>query len=152
MLMELFPVLYALFRSAVGLDPNRADDISVMSVPFEATLLPDEPVVEPGLDYVALAQTFSRPLIGLAGLITALILGMRLMTNIKETAPARTPALAGAPGGAAGLPPGAAEAAAAPVEEAVATPAYVSAPQPPTVQIQDPAMTARVLKAWMKES
>ncbi len=134
----------ALVRNAVGIADDRSDEISIASVPFEDTLL-DAPVEPETLDWIGLAQTFSRPLIGLVGLIVALVLALRLMNTLKETAPARAPALA-APA-AAGLPQ-------APVEEAVATPQpqYISEPQVPTVQLQNPAMTARVLKAWMKEA
>ena len=139
-----------LVRSAVGITAERDDEISVVSVPFAAQLASQPATAEEGLDVVGLAQTFSRPLVGLAGLMTALMLGLRLIRTIRETPGPRSAALPRA-GAAPGLPHGGP---AGDVEEAVATPhhQYVSNPQPPTIQLQDPAMTARVLKAWMKEA
>lgn len=141
----------SLVRGAVGIAADRSDAISVVSVPFQDNLLESEPVVEPGFDIMGLIQVSTRPLIGIAGLITALMLGMRLMSNLKDTAPR------GSQGGRRLVSDGPNDAlpagAMAPGNEAVPAQAqYISAPAPPQIQIQDPAMTARVLKAWMKEA
>jgi flagellar M-ring protein FliF len=151
----------ALVRSAVGLRDDRGDLITVTSAPFEP--VPVAPVVETGPDIVGLIGMFSRPVVALIGVLTALLLAFRLMGNLKETARleaaalakgaggAAVPAAAGAGGQPAALTAGDGEALASLEEEP--QPRVISAPTPPPViEIQDPAMTARVLKTWMKEA
>lgn len=145
----------ALVRSAVGLREDRGDVITVTSAPFQP--LPEVPVVEPGTDWVGLLTRLSRPLVALAGVLTALFLALRLMNNLKESANRPAPALAGAADtGNAVASPEAAQALPRPGEDAPGEepqPRVISAPTPPpVVEIQDPAMTARVLKSWMKEA
>lgn len=144
----------ALVRSAVGLRDDRGDVITVTSAPFEP--VPQAPVVEPGPDIVGLLTRLSRPLVALAGVLTALFLALRLMNNLKESATRPTPALAGAAGGSPVASPDGPQALPAGEEEKPAEepqPRVISAPTPPpVVEIQDPAMTARVLKSWMKEA
>jgi flagellar M-ring protein FliF len=150
----------ALVRSAVGLRVDRGDVITVTSAPFEP--LPDAPVAEEGLDILGIISMATRPVVALAGVLTALLLAFRLMSNLRETAQAEAAALASGRSPAAvpsatgrGPAPdtGTQEQAAAPEAPAPPEPRVISAPAPPPViEIQDPAMTARVLKSWMKEA
>lgn len=142
----------ALVRSAVGIRQDRGDVITVTSAPFEP--LPQAPVVAPGLDIPGLIAVATRPIVALAGVLTALLLAFRLMSNLRETGTAPAPQLAGARAPAA-VPSGAErpEERAHREEQPAPEPRVISAPAPPPViEIQDPAMTARVLKSWMKEA
>ncbi len=133
----------ALVRNAVGITEERGDQISVVSVPF-APPPPEEPD-DTGFDAMAVLQASQRPLVGLVGIILAFLLTLRILGALKAgatTKPATRPRIqAEAP---AVLPPA----------ESI-QPAHAMPSQPvaePRFQLADPAMTARVVRAWMKES
>lgn len=135
----------SLVRNALGVMDERGDAITVVSLPFDNTpILPE--VAEEGTDVMALLLAGIRPTIGLLGLIMAFVFALRLMSSIKSAAPA-TPrgslssgdhgedeqmALRGAPS------PGR--------EERV-----FHQPAQPKLELADPNITAKVVRAWMKE-
>jgi flagellar M-ring protein FliF len=130
----------ALVRNALGIDDTRGDGITVVSLPFtQPEPLPE--AVEEGPDVVALVMAGIRPGIGLLGLIMAFVLALRLMNSIKTAAPAfgGRPSLAPAEGGAGQMPEG---------RPATAS---IAPPSGPRVELTDPNMTAKVVRAWMKE-
>lgn len=123
-----------LVRNAVGVDDNRGDAISVESLPF--VVAPPLPKPEGGFDVVGALQATQRPVIGLAGIVVALVLTLKLAGTIKElTPPPLRPSL--------GRNPDA---------DAIGPPTPVAMPEPPRFTITDPEMTARVLKSWVKDS
>jgi len=124
----------ALVRNAVGITPERGDEITVASVPFDRRPPPPAPVVEEGTDVVAILQAAVRPSVGVLGVIFAFLLALKLLGTLKTAAPASGPGAF--PGPQAASP--------------VLAPPVVQAPQ--RVEIADPSMTARVVRAWMNES
>ncbi len=134
----------ALVRNALGISDVRGDAITVVSLPFSK----EEPMVtqeEEGTDVMALLMAGIRPTIGLIGLIMAFVLALRLMGSIKAADPASTPRT---------LPPGAPEEATLPPsgsESRRAAPAMAAPPAGPQMDLSDPNITAKVVRAWMKE-
>ncbi len=139
----------AVVRNAVGFSAKRGDKISVVSVPFPPK--PPAPAPEPGPGLAGTLLAYQRPIVAVAGLIVALVLGMKVLSAVTAatgSSPERRPAVL----------------AARPREEEI--PAPRDAPQlpasapavaaaqaaPSTPQVTDPGMTARVVRAWMKES
>ncbi len=138
----------ALVRNAVGLSPDRGDAITVVSMAFQPV---ENPIIEEGFDIMGLVSLLLKPLVGLVGLALAFVMALRLMKNFMEMAPPAPPvqiaaegqiALAGAAGGMAGLGEG--------VGEEFKT--VTRRPQQDErVAIVDPQMTARVVRAWLRE-
>lgn len=134
--------LEALIRNAVGVADERGDAISVVSLPMEPPALPmADADVGGGVDVVGLVQTGGRPLVALVALLVTLVLGLRLMKNIRQSAAAANQlALA-----------------AARAENAAAVtsgdnPSLAMAGQGAPVSLPDPQLTARLVRAWMNES
>jgi flagellar M-ring protein FliF len=71
--------IQALVQSAIGLDPNRGDVISVVSVPFDAPL----PEVEEGMDVMMIVQEGWKPAIWILGLIFCFIIGLRTVRALQ---------------------------------------------------------------------
>jgi flagellar M-ring protein FliF len=133
----------SLVRNALGVVDDRGDAITVVSLPFDRP----EPVAEPveeGMDVVALVMAGIRPGIGLLGLIMAFVLALRLMNSIK-TAPMPPARPASLPASGQGEP-AYAEMAAVP-----AAARAMPAPKGPPIELTDPNITAKVVRAWMKE-
>ncbi len=135
----------ALVTTAVGLDPERGDEISVVSIPFETRVAEEEAV-----DLWTLVQTFHKPALTLVALLLAFAVAMRAVKTLKST---EVPALAVA---AAALPPAASEEGAAELEgseehELMLSRATVMRSRIAT-QVRDrPDEAARVIRAWLKE-
>lgn len=132
----------ALVRNALGIVDTRGDAITVVSLPFEV-IEPLPEAADEGTDVVALVMAGIRPGIGLLGLIMAFVLALRLMNSIKSAAPALA-GRASLPAGDMGDPSYAA---------VPGSPASASVPPPPAprMELADPNITAKVVRAWMKE-
>lgn len=134
--------LEAVVKNAVGFEAERGDAISVVSAVPEA--LPSPVVEEPAGDMVALLQTSQRPLVTLVGLALTLFIALKVLGSLQAGTASRL--LAGGDARAAlshGDDVRALGAAGAP---ALAAPAPQVAPR-----LTDPQMTARVVRAWMKD-
>ena len=132
-------------RNAVGFSADRGDEISVVSVPF------DQPVaavpVEEKTDIAGLVMTFQKPVVALVGLLVALMIAMKVLASLKTQ---------GGPRMAAALPGGGTTDALGRHDargvEGAGSPQQIGAPRPtPVATVADPNMTARVVRAWMKD-
>ncbi len=130
----------SIVANAVGLSPQRGDQVSVMSAPIEPVDI--APPQEEGLDVIALATTAQRPVVALAALIFAFLLVSRVLQAVRTLTPA--------PQGSALEAPEPAPAVAAPAEPATELPP-VQPDRPARPMVADPEMTARVLRSWLKE-
>ncbi|MGH7504331.1 MAG: flagellar M-ring protein FliF C-terminal domain-containing protein, partial [Longimicrobiales bacterium] len=135
----------ALVRNAVGLDVERGDDITVVSIPFEGVTAPVEPVVEgPGI--IQQLPQYQRPFITIVALVLAFILGLKTLRAVRT---ATEPAGALKSGQSPAL---------GPVESAIVNAAaQPKLPESVHAQLlqrsaQTPDTAARVIRAWMKES
>lgn len=136
----------ALVRNAVGITDLRGDAITVASVPFDRPPVSTPPVVEEGLDIMGILQAAVRPALGLLGLIFAFTLALKLLGSLKNLAPAS---------GNRSLPPGSRAEGSLEGEQPMAAPQVLRSPvvqAPQRVEIADPDMTARVVRAWMNEA
>jgi flagellar M-ring protein FliF len=137
----------ALVRNALGITDSRGDAITVVNLPFDKRpALPE--AVEEGTDVVALLMAGIRPTVGLAGLILAFVLALRLMGSIKAAPPALAPrgSLAAGEGGALGGSPSASHQ--LPHENRAES---MPRPTVPKLELSDPNITAKVVRAWMSE-
>lgn len=68
-------------RDAIGMDSTRGDRITVLAQPFEAVVITDTTHETGGGTerVLVVVDRFSRPLIGLLGILAALILGLRVL-------------------------------------------------------------------------
>ncbi len=148
--------LEALVAQAVGLFPERGDGITVTNLPFVGLDLPEAaPPAPPGI--LDVLERFQRPILGLLGLLLASGLGFGMLRSLSAANQARSEESdAGARSLPAGLPASGGEAAAPPVAPASASPSprVKSAPVAPTpeVSVEDPELTARLVRSWMRES
>jgi len=140
--------LEALVRSGLGIDDGRGDAITVVSMPFdrEPVVLPEE---EEGMDIMAMVQAGVRPTIGILALTLAFIFALKLLAFMKTVplGPARQEALPHS-ADAEGLHRSGSSSRMAAAEG--------GGPQrmggsPGRVELTDPSLTARVVKAWMSE-
>jgi flagellar M-ring protein FliF len=72
--------IQALVQSAIGLDQNRGDVISVVSVPFDAPL----PEAAEGMDVMMIVQEGWKPAIWILGLIFCFIIGLRTVRALQQ--------------------------------------------------------------------
>lgn len=83
-------------RNAVGFDPLRGDQVSVLSIPFGSPVSIDPtsslpPSAEsPGI--IEIAERFSRPAVALIAVILAFMMGLRALKSRPAAAPARSSA------------------------------------------------------------
>jgi flagellar M-ring protein FliF len=137
----------SLVRSGLGIDQTRGDAVTVVSMPFDR-----EPVVvaeeESGPDVIAIAQASVRPAIGILALTFAFILSLKLLRFMKTVplGPGEERALA-PPEGSDALP---GDLAASRLGDGQ-RPAIASAGGTGRIELSDPNMTARVVKAWLSE-
>jgi flagellar M-ring protein FliF len=139
-------------RDAIGMDSTRGDRITVLAQPFEAVVLRDstpEPAAG-GEKVLVVVERFSRPMIGLVGIIAALVLALKLLRPSSE--PRSGSALAG---GAGSQLTGRRD-----DEEPELPPVKVPALNATTTRLknevqaestQRPEMAASVVKAWLAE-
>ncbi len=134
--------LEAVVRNAVGFSAERGDAISVVSAPPEALPVP-EPESAPGA--VAVVQTIQRPLVAILGLAVTLFIALRLLSSLQAGAVVR--GLAAGTGHAA-LGAGSV---AGQFPASTSSSAMLASPHPAAPRVADPQMTARVVRAWMKD-
>ncbi len=153
-----------LVRSAVGFDSTRGDQVSVVSIPFAASVLP-APDVEPPVSMMQTVRENQSVIIRVVAVLLAFILGLLTLRASRTTA---TSTVRREPDK---LPAGAAPPSPAPRTGAVPLAAPEAAPPPPrmlpeptaiqtsadarnrvgaTVS-QQPEVAARVARAWMRE-
>ncbi len=137
----------ALVRNAVGLDPDRGDAISVVSVPFELGA-PAAP--EPGLggwfgEVWPVVERVHRPAIALIGVLLAFLLASGIVRSLREPTPEApaAPEQVEAPEEVPAL-------AAAESEEDAAAEAQ-ERPQLTGLIVERPELASRMLRAWLKE-
>lgn len=145
-----------LVRNAVGIDPVRGDEISVVSVPFDGkpTLLPREE----GPGFLVVVRDFQRPILGLIALLLVFVVALQLIRT------QRRPEVAGA---VAALEAGE-------VDEEVTQPEQLEEPEEERPQLREPKPlvplqlyghaqvratieerpenAVRVLRAWLREA
>jgi flagellar M-ring protein FliF len=134
----------ALVRNAVGITDARGDAITVANVPFDRRPPPPPEVEETGMDVFGILQAGVRPGVGLLGLILAFVITLKLLGSLKAAAAAAGPR---------SLPPGS-QTEGIDGQTTVAAPPPMAPPTiqaPPKVELSDPNMTARVVRAWMNE-
>lgn len=141
---EEIRALEEVVKNAVGFSAERGDAISVVSAPPEA--LP-APLPEAGPGVADLVQRSQRPVVALLGLAVTLFLALRILGSVQGGAAASGRGLVTAGSLrmalAAGQEPGELGHGAAP--------AMVAPPRPAAPKVADPEMTARVVRAWMKD-
>lgn len=135
----------AVVRNAVGFSPERGDEISVVSVPPEVT--PAEAPAEAGPDLNQVLLAYQRPVIALFGLATALFLALRVLGSLKTLAPPPSGRVRSGEARAV-LESGPADSEALAPQHAAPA---LAAPAPANIAVADPNMTARVVRAWMKD-
>jgi len=137
-------------RDAIGMDSTRGDRITVLAQPFEAVVIADTTHETGGGTerVLVVVDRFSRPIIGLLGILAALILGLRVL---RPTAAGQL---------AAGRAPAELEAGSAMEPEPALPPIKVPALNATTTRLknevqnestQRPETTASVVKAWLAE-
>jgi flagellar M-ring protein FliF len=137
----------AVVRNGLGISPERGDAVTVVSLPFDRE--PLAPVnEEEGLDVMALLHAGLRPTIGLVGLILAFVLALRILGALRSS-PQSAERRSALPAGEGGSLPASEDGEGG--DGAQAEQKVISSPQVPKVEITDPEMTARVVKAWMRE-
>lgn len=139
----------ALVANAVGLVPERGDRIAVVTAPLAAPAVPPVAPEGGGPGILPLLETLRRPLLGVVGAALAFFLAMRLLRELRA-APA-TPtreeqeALEGSDDAEA-LP----ERKESIGQRAVAALQGAQAKQA-DIDMADPQLAARVVRAWMNE-
>jgi flagellar M-ring protein FliF len=139
-----------LVRNAVGLDVERGDDITIVSIPFDAVASPLDPVVEgPGI--MQQLPQYQRPFVTVIALILAFILALKTLRAVKTAPPlprqrGPVPALEG--GHTAALDS---------VDSALKQAPRPKLPENQHAQAlarsaETPDTAARVIRAWLKES
>jgi flagellar M-ring protein FliF len=77
-----------LVRDAIGIDSARGDRLTATALPFEAVLAGPDSLTDQGgggEQALVVAERFSRPLIGLVGIVAALILALRVLKSQRDT-------------------------------------------------------------------
>jgi flagellar M-ring protein FliF len=153
-----------LVGSAVGLVPDRGDVITVTNLPFIRTDPPAPPPAPP-VGMLERIEEFQRPIVALLGILMALGMGLALLRTVSRTEASQqtlpgNEARAIAKGSPSDHPerdedktstlPGGGEGAGQRGfrEEASESPA----PLARLAQIENPDLTARVVRTWMKEA
>lgn len=135
-------------RDAIGMDSTRGDRITVLAQPFEAVVLADttHETGGGGERVLVVVERFSRPLIGLVGILAALVLALRVLRPVPNRLATGGPAQLAAGTGAEPepeLPP-------------VKVPALSATTSRLKHEVQAdstqrPEVTASVVKAWLAE-
>jgi len=145
-------------RDAIGIDSARGDRITVLAQPFEPMAIVDSAPARGGTagPVLVVAQRFSRPIVGIVGIVAALILGLRVLRTGREPTGRGTPESLAA-GGMGGTAPGALAQGAEPGLPPVSVPALSATTSRLKSEVQAestqrPEMAASVVKAWLAES
>jgi len=137
----------ALVRNALGISDARGDAITVVNLPFDKKPILQAPAEE-GTDVVALLMAGVRPTVGLAGLVLAFVLALRLMGSIKSAAPAMA-GRSSLPSGDGGSPAvSGSQSQQLPAQSQVASHPRQAVPK---LELSDPNITAKVVRAWMND-
>ena len=133
-----------LVRSAIGADSTRGDVVSVVSVPFEPTIIPAP--TTPKTDMTRVIETAQRPLLGILGLVLIIVVALLSLKSLRQTAHSGSPVMM--------LPRG-----------DMQQTALAMQPAPPLMMPTDgvrnrvassieqqPDVAARVVRAWLKEA
>jgi flagellar M-ring protein FliF len=143
-------------RDAIGMDSTRGDRITVLAQPFEPLATADSLADRGGGGserVLVVAERFSRPLVGIAGIVAALLLGLRVLRMPRDSRPSG-PGGSLAAGGEAGGSFGPADA------DPELPPVRISALNATTTRLKSevqtesthrPEMAASVVKAWLAE-
>ncbi len=146
-------------RDAIGIDTTRGDRLTVTAMPFEPTILSVDSLNQPGGGsggdrILGLVDRFSRPAIGLVGIIAAVILTLKVLRQDE-----RSPS--GGEGGGSSFPPSAGGPANLPAaEDPPLPPVQVSQLSATTTRLKNevtaestarPEMAAQVVKTWLAE-
>jgi flagellar M-ring protein FliF len=80
--------LDGLVRNAIGLDSARGDRLTVTAIPFEtealAAILKDS-TAKPATPVLVYVDRFSRPVLGIVGIVAAMILALRVLRSPGST-------------------------------------------------------------------
>ena len=141
----------SLVRSAVGIDESRGDAISVVSVPFDRIAPLEE--AGGGLEILAMAEQFQRPLIAIVGLLLSFVVALKLIKLIGAT-PATPALLKSGANGTTLTPSSAGGYAAAPGEmgygDALGEVGNIR--DLATAQVMEqPDVAVRLVRGWLKE-
>ena len=142
-------------RDAIGIDSTRGDRLTVTAMPFEPVTVRVDPVsggAGGGSNrMLTLVERFSRPAIGLVGILAALVLALKVLR----------PASGEAPAGPQGFQTGARQAGGgAQGDEPQLPPVQVSQLSATTTRLKNevqaestarPEMAAQVVKTWLAE-
>jgi flagellar M-ring protein FliF len=142
-------------RDAIGIDSARGDRITVLAQPFEPLAILDSTAAQGGSggQVLVVAERFSRPIVGVVGIVAALILGLRVVRTGREPrSSGQAPTLAGGGSPGSGM--------FAQGSEPELPPVTVTALNATTSRLktevqaestQRPEMAASVVKAWLAE-
>jgi len=139
----------ALVKNAIGLDSARGDRISVAAIPFEEAVLNavgGDSAQAPGTPVLVVVERFSRPAIGLIGILAAFVLALKVLRPAPGQSAPQT-----ARGGSRSIKEPEPEVELPPV--VVPALAAVTTKLKNQVQLessQSPETTARVVRAWLK--
>ncbi len=142
----------ALVRSAVGFNPSRGDDISVVNIPFTSNpsvIIPPASLVQRILEWIQILQ---KPVLALIGLILGFVVAMKLVRAVRET-PAPQPRLASSAG--AGPLPGSGDSGAFQGSAGGSLPSALGGGGDVRDRIaarvvEDPGAAARAAGSWLK--
>lgn len=135
----------ALVANAVGLDPSRGDAITVVSLPFDRApaALPEG---DSGMGAAVWLRENARPMVALFGVLLAFVLGLRWLEALRVSYGKEGSKLLRAPAES----PGEAVDAGKELIDAAKARGLIAA-SAPRLEVTDPEMTARVVRAWMAE-
>ena len=137
--------------NAVGLSNERGDQISVISVPIEVEPMPV--ALAEGPDIIGIIQALQRPAVGIFGALLALVLALRVLSTMKSLpAPERRRAV---PPASTTEPTRVAAPTQGTIPDVPVAAPVMEEPRVPEAQplaVNDPELTARVVKAWMSEA
>lgn len=132
--------LDTLVRNAVGADPERGDQVSVIAVAFEKPVLTPQDTTPIKASTVELVQTWGLPGVGLLAVIAALVVAFLVLRPRPVVGTALSQENPGS------VTPGAA------VPSTVASASAVPLATAPPGSPAPPEMAARAIRAWLADS
>ncbi|MEO8633724.1 MAG: flagellar basal-body MS-ring/collar protein FliF [Gemmatimonadales bacterium] len=84
---QALPRYEQLVRDAIGIDSARGDRLTATALPFEAVMAGPDSLADEGsgtVQVLVVAERFSRPMLGLVGIIAALILALRVLKPQRD--------------------------------------------------------------------
>lgn len=135
----------SLVRSGLGIDDVRGDAITVVSMPFDREPV-EAPQEEAGPDVMAMVQAGVRPTIGILALALAFVLALRLLGLMKTMPLSAGGRTLPRPDDADGLYP---EGSGGRIQGGGSSGRGGAGSG--KIEMPDPTLTARVVKAWLSE-